>query len=136
MNKRIGILSLGCARNLVDSEVLSGRLKKKGYNIVDLACLGDDFSGAVSGMAAVLINTCSFIKEAKEESVRTILDLIELKRQGRLKKIIVSGCLSLFYLLGCGTAEGEDNHKCSNGREPKHSNKVRIPPHTLHPSFL
>ncbi|MFC1658255.1 MiaB/RimO family radical SAM methylthiotransferase [Candidatus Omnitrophota bacterium] len=97
MVKTIGFLSLGCARNLADSEVLGARLKRKGYKIVDLGSAGDGFSGRASQATAVLINTCSFIKEAKEESIRAILDLIELKRQGKFKRLIVSGCLSQRY---------------------------------------
>jgi ribosomal protein S12 methylthiotransferase len=84
--KRVGILSLGCARNLVDSEVLAGRLKNKGYQIVD-----------VDKADIALVNTCAFIKEAKEESIQTILDLIEAKSEGRLKRIIVAGCLTQRY---------------------------------------
>ena len=83
---KIGILSLGCARNLVDSEVILGRLKNKGYQIVNL-----------DKADVVLVNTCAFIQEAKEESIQVILDLIELKKLGSLKKIIVAGCLSQRY---------------------------------------
>jgi ribosomal protein S12 methylthiotransferase len=83
---KIGILSLGCCRNLVDSESILGRLSQKGYSIVDL-------SQADIG----IINTCSFIEEAKRESVDAILDMVELKKEGRLKKIIVYGCLSERY---------------------------------------
>lgn len=77
---------MGCPRNLVDSESMLGRLRAKGYKIVDIqdADIG-------------LVNTCSFIKEAKRESLDTILDLVELKKEGRLKKIIVVGCLSQRY---------------------------------------
>jgi len=78
----IGILSLGCPRNLVDSEAMMGRLKKKGYRINDVAA---------SDIA--IINTCAFIKDAKKESIDTILDLIELKKEGRIKKIVACGCL-------------------------------------------
>lgn len=83
---KIGIISLGCPRNLVDSESMLGHLAVKGYKIVDIqdADIG-------------LVNTCSFIDEAKKESVDTILDLVELKKEGRLKKIIVAGCLSQRY---------------------------------------
>jgi ribosomal protein S12 methylthiotransferase len=83
---KVAILSLGCPRNLVDSETIVSRLKLKGYQIVDIedARIG-------------ILNTCSFIKEAKEESIETILDLIDLKKQGRLKKIIVYGCLPQRY---------------------------------------
>lgn len=83
---RVGILSLGCPRNLVDSEDILARLREKGYAIVDI-CEAD----------VAIINTCAFIKEAKEESIDAILDLIDLKKQGKLKKVIVYGCLSQRY---------------------------------------
>ena len=68
---KVGIISLGCPRNLVDSESILGRLSAKGYKIVDIqdADIG-------------LVNTCSFIDEAKKESVDAILDLVELKKKG------------------------------------------------------
>lgn len=83
---KVGILSLGCPRNLVDSENIAGRLKLKGYEIVDIdeADIG-------------IINTCSFIDEAKRESIDAILDAVSLKRKGRLKRIIVYGCLTQRY---------------------------------------
>ena len=84
MKKKLGILTLGCPRNLVDAESLAGRLNSKGYSIVD----------DISEAEVVLVNTCAFIEEARRESVDTILDLIELKKQGKLKKIIVYGCLA------------------------------------------
>ncbi len=83
---RVGILSLGCPRNLVDSEHMLGRLLKKGYRIVDMA-------QADIG----IVNTCAFIEDAKTESIDAILDLVALKKEGRLKKIIVCGCLSQRY---------------------------------------
>ncbi len=86
MKPALGVLSLGCPRNLVDSEGLLGRLKAKGYSIVDLA-----------KAEVAIINTCAFIDSAKEESIDAILDLIELKKAGRLKKIIVYGCLPQRY---------------------------------------
>ncbi|MCX5693674.1 MAG: MiaB/RimO family radical SAM methylthiotransferase [Candidatus Omnitrophica bacterium] len=87
MKQKIGILSLGCPRNLVDSEALAGRLNFKNYTIVeDVTCA-----------QVVLVNTCAFIEEAKRESIDAILDLIELKKQGKLKKIIVYGCLAQRY---------------------------------------
>ncbi|MFA5145480.1 MAG: 30S ribosomal protein S12 methylthiotransferase RimO [Candidatus Omnitrophota bacterium] len=83
---KVGILSLGCPRNLVDSENILGRLNLKGYPIVDI------------GKADLaIINTCAFIEEAKRESVEAILDLIKLKKDGSLKKIIVYGCLPQRY---------------------------------------
>jgi len=97
MANKIGILSLGCARNLVDSEVIAERLQKKGYRIVDLDPVRNSISNGVDKADIALVNTCAFIKEAKEESIQMILDLIEAKLEGRLKKIIVAGCLSQRY---------------------------------------
>ncbi len=87
MRQRIGILSLGCPRNLVDAEALAGRLNSKGYSIVE----------DISQAQVALVNTCAFIQDAKRESIDVILDLIELKKQGKLKKIIVYGCLAQRY---------------------------------------
>lgn len=86
MKDKVGIFSLGCPRNLVDSENIAGRLALKGYKIVDIA---DADIG--------LINTCAFIESAKRESVDAILDMIKLKQQGKLKKVIVYGCLTQRY---------------------------------------
>lgn len=97
MSNKIGLLSLGCARNLVDSEILAGRLKRKGYKIVDLSSVRNSISNGQDEAEAALVNTCAFIQEAKEESIQAILDLIELKKQGRLKRIIVAGCLTQRY---------------------------------------
>lgn len=85
-SRTIGILSLGCPRNLVDSESILGGLSLKGYPVVDMdkADIG-------------VINTCAFIEDAKAESIDAILDLIDLKRKGKLKKIIVYGCLTERY---------------------------------------
>jgi ribosomal protein S12 methylthiotransferase len=97
MVKKIGILSLGCARNLVDSEVFAARLNRKGYKIIDLDPTRDTISNQIDEADIALVNTCAFIKEAKQESIQAILDLIEAKSEGRLKKIIVAGCLSQRY---------------------------------------
>lgn len=82
----IGILSLGCPRNLVDSEGILGRLSLKGYSV-----------GEMEGADVAIVNTCSFIEEARRESIEAILDLVELKREGRIKKILVYGCLPERY---------------------------------------
>ena len=84
--KKVGILSLGCPRNLVDSESILGRINAKGYSVVDMnkADIG-------------IINTCAFIEDAKKESIDAILDLLELKKEGRLERVIVYGCLSQRY---------------------------------------
>lgn len=87
MKQKIGILNLGCPRNLVDAEGLAGRLDFKDYSIVD----------DIAQAGVVLVNTCAFIQEAKQESIDAILDLIQLKKQGKLKKIIVYGCLAQRY---------------------------------------
>lgn len=88
---------MGCARNLVDSEVLAGRLKRKGYELLNLDTIRNSISNAEDKLDIALVNTCAFIKEAKEESIQTILDLIEAKKEGRLRRIIIAGCLSQRY---------------------------------------
>ncbi len=87
MKNKVGIISLGCPRNLVDAETLIGRLDFKGYSIVE----------DIQDAKIALVNTCAFIQEAKQESIDAILDLIELKNQGKLEKIIVYGCLAQRY---------------------------------------
>lgn len=88
MNKRtkVGILSLGCPRNLIDSEIILGRLHLKRFKIVD-----------IQHAEVAIINTCAFLEEAVQESIDKILDLVELKKKGCLRKIIVAGCLSSRY---------------------------------------
>jgi len=86
---KIGILSLGCPRNLVDSESILGGLNLKGHPVVDM--LKADVA---------IVNTCAFIEDAKRESIDAILDLIDLKKRGKLKKIIVYGCLAQRYKEG------------------------------------
>ena len=87
MKKRtIGVVSLGCPRNVVDTEGVLGRLKKKGYRVVD-----------IEKADVALVNTCAFIAEAKRESIDVILDLIELKKAGKIGTIIVHGCLTQRY---------------------------------------
>ena len=85
--QKVAILSLGCPRNLVDSESILGRLSLKGYPVTDDIGKAD----------IAIVNTCAFTQEAKAESIEAILDLVELKQEGRLKKIIVAGCLSQRY---------------------------------------
>lgn len=85
--QKIGLVSLGCPRNLVDSEIILGIFKKRGYKIVDQMQEAD----------IGIVNTCAFIEDAKKESLEVILDLIDFKKEGRLKKIIVAGCLAARY---------------------------------------
>lgn len=80
-------ISLGCDKNLVDSEVMLGMLAQRGYSFTD------DESEA----EAVVVNTCCFIGDAKEESINTILEMAELKKSGQLKALIVTGCLAQRY---------------------------------------
>ena len=79
----VSLISLGCPRTLVDSEVYLGRLTQQGFQPVE----------QVEGSDVVVINTCSFIQDAIQESIDTILDAVELKRRGKLKAVIVAGCL-------------------------------------------
>ncbi|MDD4909861.1 MAG: 30S ribosomal protein S12 methylthiotransferase RimO [Candidatus Omnitrophica bacterium] len=83
---KVGILSLGCPRNLVDSETMLGRLKSKNRRIVD-----------IKDADVAIVNTCAFIEDAKRESIDAILNLIGLKREGAIRKIIVAGCLAQRY---------------------------------------
>lgn len=80
-------ISLGCDKNLVDSEVMLGLLDAKGYQIVD-----DETEADI-----IVINTCCFVHDAKEESIQTILEMAEYKKDGRLKALIVTGCLAQRY---------------------------------------
>ncbi len=75
--------SLGCPRTLVDSELYLGRLKQAGFTIVD----------HVEGSDVAVINTCSFIQESIQESINTILEAVELKKQGKIRAVLVAGCL-------------------------------------------
>ncbi|MBF0571285.1 MAG: MiaB/RimO family radical SAM methylthiotransferase [Candidatus Omnitrophica bacterium] len=84
--QKVGVINLGCARNLVDAQMLLGRLKRQGQRIV-----------AAPEAQTVIVNTCSFIEDARKESIDTILDLIELKKEGKIKKVIVAGCLAQRY---------------------------------------
>ena len=85
--EKFSIISLGCARNLVDSEVMAGLLHQDGYDMVLEAGEAD----------VVLVNTCGFIDAAKAESIDTILEVARLKHTGKLRKLVVAGCLSQRY---------------------------------------
>ena len=90
MAKTIDIISLGCSKNLVDSEMLMGLMEANGYH-----CTHDseDPQGEI-----VVVNTCGFIADAKEESINCILEFAQAKTEGRIKKLFVMGCLSERYL--------------------------------------
>lgn len=85
--KKVGMLSLGCAKNLVDSEVMLGELQREGYSLTPNA----------EEAEVVIVNTCGFIDKAKEESIEAILDMARLKQEGKVERLIVSGCLSQRY---------------------------------------
>ena len=84
---KILFISLGCDKNLVDSEVMLGLLEKRGYSMTDDEAEAD----------IIIVNTCCFIGDAKEESVNTILDMSEYKKQGSCKALIVTGCMAQRY---------------------------------------
>ena len=84
MATKVGMISLGCCKNRVDSEVLLGMLAKHRYEIVS-----DPAEAEI-----IFVNTCGFIESAKEESIDAIFEMAEYKKTGRLKKLFVTGCLS------------------------------------------
>lgn len=84
---KVGMVSLGCAKNQVDGEMLMASLKKGGFETVDDAALAD----------IAIVNTCGFIESAKKESIDEILELAQLKKEGRIKKLVVTGCLAERY---------------------------------------
>ncbi|MEO7768469.1 MAG: 30S ribosomal protein S12 methylthiotransferase RimO [Ferruginibacter sp.] len=86
---RVNIITLGCSKNMVDSEVLSGQLIANDIDVVHESGRKDH--------NIVIVNTCGFIEKAKEESVNTILEQVELKRRGKIDKVYVTGCLSERY---------------------------------------
>ena len=86
---KINIITLGCSKNMVDSEILSGQLLANEIDTVHESTRRDH--------NIVIINTCGFIEKAKEESINTILDHVELKKRGKLDKVYVTGCLSERY---------------------------------------
>ena len=85
--KKIGMVSLGCPKNTVDSEIVLGSLTDKGYSVTSNEGDAD----------VIIVNTCGFIDKAKEESIDAILEMAEYKRKGNCQKLIVMGCLSQRY---------------------------------------
>jgi len=86
---KVNIITLGCSKNLVDSEVLSGQLAANEFDVVH--------ENKKKDHNIVIVNTCGFIDKAKEESINTILEQVDLKRKGKLDKVYVTGCLSERY---------------------------------------
>lgn len=87
MSFNVGFISLGCPKNQVDAELMLSKIEKAGYNIVDVAYEAD----------VVVINTCGFIEDAKKEAIDNILEMAELKKEGSISKILVTGCLAERY---------------------------------------
>jgi ribosomal protein S12 methylthiotransferase len=86
-SKKVHFISLGCPKNLVDSEIMAGTLMKDGYQVVGEADQAD----------TVIVNTCGFIEDSKKESIQRILDMTDLKSEGIIKKVVVAGCLTQRY---------------------------------------
>lgn len=86
---KVNIITLGCSKNMVDSEVMSGQLAANDFDVVH--------ENAKLDHNIVIVNTCGFIDKAKEESINTILDQLDLKKKGKLDKVYVTGCLSERY---------------------------------------
>jgi ribosomal protein S12 methylthiotransferase len=87
MTEKVKVVTLGCEKNLVDSEIMAGLIHGRGFQLVE-----DKEEATV-----IIVNTCGFIDAAKEESVNTILDMADLKQTAKLKALIVSGCLTQRY---------------------------------------
>ena len=87
MATRVGMVSLGCPKNQIDAEHMLYALKDEGFELVQDAALAD----------CVIINTCGFISDAKQEAIDTTLEFIELKKEGRIKAVIMTGCLAERY---------------------------------------
>lgn len=86
-NSKVHFISLGCPKNLVDSEIMAGTLMKDGYQVV----------GEAEDADTVIVNTCGFIEDSKKESIQRILDMSALKQEGKVKKVVVAGCLTQRY---------------------------------------
>ena len=87
MAKKVAIVSLGCAKNQVDAEMMLFTLRQAGYKIIEDPAMAD----------VAIVNTCGFIESAKQESIEEILELGKLKQEGKIKAILVTGCLAERY---------------------------------------
>ena len=87
MIENVGMVSLGCSKNRVDSEVLLGYLKSAGFKLVQDPKAAD----------VIIVNTCGFINEAKQDSINTALEMAQYKETGRCKLLVMTGCLSQRY---------------------------------------
>jgi ribosomal protein S12 methylthiotransferase len=87
---KVNVITLGCSKNLVDSEVLMGQLKANDFDV-------QHESNKIKDSEIVIINTCGFIEQAKQESINTIIEYSDLKSEGKIDQLIVTGCLSERY---------------------------------------
>ncbi|MBQ2971606.1 MAG: 30S ribosomal protein S12 methylthiotransferase RimO [Ruminococcus sp.] len=87
MSTTVGFVSLGCAKNRVDCEMMMSKVRDGGFRLIEDAAMSD----------IAIINTCGFIESAKQESINEILELSKLKEEGKIKKIVVTGCLAQRY---------------------------------------
>jgi len=86
IGQRVGVINLGCARNVVDSQTILSNLKRQGHRIVD-----------AQECDIAFVNTCAFIEEAKQESLDMIVELLQAKKEGKIKQVVVAGCLAQRY---------------------------------------
>ena len=84
---KVGMVSLGCPKNQVDAEILLAMIQDAGYELTNEAGLAD----------VVIVNTCGFIESAKQESIENILEFCQLKQEGQIKCVVVTGCLAERY---------------------------------------
>ena len=87
MSTTVGFVSLGCAKNRVDCEMMMSKVRESGFRLIEDAAMAE----------VAVINTCGFIESSKQESINEILELAKLKEEGKIKKIIVTGCLAQRY---------------------------------------
>lgn len=87
MSQKVHFISLGCPKNLVDSEIMAGSLMRDGYQI----------AGEAEEADTVIVNTCGFVEDSKKESVQRILEMTSLKEDGKVKRVVVAGCLTQRY---------------------------------------
>ncbi len=121
---KIGFISLGCPKNLVDSEVMIGLVQQAGHDVTTEAGEAD----------VLVVNTCAFIDSAKQESVNAILEMAELKRTGRARKLVVTGCLAERYRDELRAQIGEIDAVLGTGEVPDIVNAVAAatgPPRTV-----
>src|SRR5579872_3824486 len=109
---RVSLITLGCAKNEVDSEEMLGELAGAGYTVESSRS-----PAAVSdGADVIVINTCGFIDAAKEESINTILEALQKKERGEVKRVVVTGCLVQLYAKELAAEMPEANVLLGTGR--------------------